>query len=109
MFTAQDYESKVINPRTGRPCSKPKKEWGWDVYYVWRILRFDLGIDPKLPVMAETMGDLSKKLCQLNQRAAPHSAGQTSGAENTGWPSPALSLSSTSFSSNPCRPDRHLL
>ena len=57
MFTAQDYESKVINPKTGRPYSKPKKEWGWDVYYVWRILRFDLGIDPKLPVMAETMVD----------------------------------------------------
>jgi len=53
---ARKYAEEVINLRTGLPYSRPKlKLWRRDTYFIWRWLRFDLGIDPRLPIMAEAL------------------------------------------------------
>lgn len=46
---------KVINPKTNLPFSVPKKSWSVPVYFVWRMLRYDLGEDTSYPVIAQGM------------------------------------------------------
>ena len=46
--------SLTCNEKRNAPLSQPKPEWSIPVYYVWRMLRFDLGYDTTLPVVAES-------------------------------------------------------
>ena len=46
--------STVVNKNTKLPYTQPNKNWNIPEYYIWRMLRFDLGIDTTLPIMAET-------------------------------------------------------
>ena len=46
---------RVINPKTSLPFSVPKKSWSVPVYFVWRMLRYDLGEDISYPVLAQGM------------------------------------------------------
>lgn len=47
--------NKIINIDTNLPYSTPQKTWSIPVYFVWRILRYDLGEDLSYPVIAQGM------------------------------------------------------
>lgn len=46
---------KIINKSNNRPYSSPKRSWSVPVYYVWRLLRYDLGTDISYPIIAQGM------------------------------------------------------
>lgn len=46
---------KIINPKTNFPYSVPEKSWSIPVYFIWRMLRYDLGEDLSYPVIAQGM------------------------------------------------------
>ena len=52
-LTVFNVQSRVINSATGKPFSKPSQTWSIPVYYVWRIIRFDMGLDTSVPVKTE--------------------------------------------------------
>ena len=47
--------NKIINTDSNLPYSTPQKLWSIPVYFVWRILRYDLGEDLSYPVIAQGM------------------------------------------------------
>ena len=44
---------QIINEKNGRPYSSPKKSWTVPVYYIWRLIRYDLGIDISYPIITQ--------------------------------------------------------
>lgn len=44
---------QIINEKNGFPYSSPKKSWTIPVYYIWRLLRYDLGIDRSYPIITQ--------------------------------------------------------
>lgn len=49
-FDVQRIYDLIINTSTGKPFTKPSTTWSIPVYYIWRMLRFHLGIDPRIPI-----------------------------------------------------------
>lgn len=52
-LTVTKVQKLVINSATGKPFSKPSQSWSIPVYYAWRIIRFDMGLDTSVPVKTE--------------------------------------------------------
>jgi len=50
-----DVHKEIINDKSNLPFSSPKASWSVPVYYIWRILRYDLGVDDSYPVIAQGM------------------------------------------------------
>ena len=46
---------QIINEKSGFPYSSPKKSWTVPVYYIWRLLRYDLGTDASYPIITQGM------------------------------------------------------
>ena len=46
---------QIINEKSGFPYSSPKKSWTVPVYYIWRLLRYDLGTDVSYPIITQGM------------------------------------------------------
>ena len=50
-----NVRKKIINKKNKRPYSSPKKSWTIPVYYIWRLLRYDLGADISYPIITQGM------------------------------------------------------
>ena len=51
----EDVHNEIINESSNLPYSTPKPSWSVPLYYIWRILRYDLGVDDSYPVIAQGM------------------------------------------------------
>lgn len=51
----EDVHNEIINESSNLPYSTPKTTWSVPLYYIWRILRYDLGVDDSYPVIAQGM------------------------------------------------------
>lgn len=54
-LNTKDVYEKIVNKSNNRPYSLPKRSWSVPVYYVWRLLRYDLGSDISYPIIAQGM------------------------------------------------------
>lgn len=54
-LNTKDVYKGIINGSSKRPYSSPKEAWSIPLYYVWRILRYDLGMDTSYPIIAQGM------------------------------------------------------
>lgn len=54
-LNVDNVRKKIINKKNNRPYSSPRKSWSVPIYYVWRILRYDLGLDVSYPIIAQGM------------------------------------------------------
>lgn len=54
-LSPENVHRLITNSNTKKPYSAQKDDWSIPVYYVWRMIRYDLGEDPALPMVAQGM------------------------------------------------------